>query len=231
MSKLPKREISENAKNHSSEGTRLETVEDIRKVFHEQRNPTVLEHGSGPETLAALPNRRPPMAMLCILDDDHEDGEWVRIRADKTVIGRSEGDLLIPHDNMMSGRHAELCRQAMKNGYRWQLTDLQSTNGTFVRIAKTRMWHGQEFFLGSRSYRFDDASQASLQMSFVGESAIKATQCGWQGATPSDLIPSMVELTPRGEGQRFLLTNSHNAIGRDAKSCSIVRASSWRQPA
>ena len=41
------------------------------------------------------------MATLCILDDGRDDGEWVRIRGDKVVIGRNEGDICIPHDTMI----------------------------------------------------------------------------------------------------------------------------------
>jgi hypothetical protein len=36
------------------------------------------------------------MALLCVLDDSREDGEWIRIRADRPVIGRGKGDLVIP---------------------------------------------------------------------------------------------------------------------------------------
>ena len=42
---------------------------------------------------------------------DREKEEWLRLRGDRVVIGRSEGDVLIPHDAMISGRHAELSRR------------------------------------------------------------------------------------------------------------------------
>ena len=35
-------------------------------------------------------------------------GEMVRIRVPSFVIGRAEGNLVIPHDGGMSGRHAEI---------------------------------------------------------------------------------------------------------------------------
>src|SRR5262249_44092885 len=54
------------------------------------------------------PTRRPPMALLCYLDDGSEDGEWFRMRTDRFVIGRTEGDVRIPHDGMISPRHAEI---------------------------------------------------------------------------------------------------------------------------
>ena len=86
-------------------------------------------------TMTFRPTRRPPMATLCILDDGRDDGEWVRIRGDKVVIGRTEGDVCIPHDTMISSRHAEIIRQAVQGSYRWYLKDLKSTNGTYVRVA------------------------------------------------------------------------------------------------
>src|SRR4051794_6574272 len=40
------------------------------------------------------PVNRPPMALLCAVDDGSEQGEWFRIRGDRTVIGRSQGDVV-----------------------------------------------------------------------------------------------------------------------------------------
>jgi FHA domain len=44
--------------------------------------------------------------------------------------------------------------------FRWHLTDLQSTNGTFVRIGNALLRHQQELLIGSRRYRFDAAPRA-----------------------------------------------------------------------
>ena len=61
--------------------------------------------------MAYRPVLRPPMAMLCLLDDGREDGEWIRLRKDVTTIGRTEGDIVVPHDTAMSGRHAAIQRE------------------------------------------------------------------------------------------------------------------------
>ena len=50
------------------------------------------------------PQDRPPLALLCVLDDGKADGEWHRLRADRCVIGRTEGDIRIAHDAKMSSR-------------------------------------------------------------------------------------------------------------------------------
>src|SRR5436190_22305563 len=59
------------------------------------------------ETRPERPQERPSLALLCILDDGKADGEWVRLRGDRYLIGRSEGVVCIAHDAMMSARHAE----------------------------------------------------------------------------------------------------------------------------
>ena len=132
--------------------TRLESDEEIRQALQAHRSrPTAQAKTASPDKQAqtppaasaeveAQPERpveRPPIAMLCVLDDGKLDGEWLRLRADRTVIGRTDGDVRIPHDGLISGRHAEIVRQRVPNGYRWLLADLQSTNGTFVRIGST----------------------------------------------------------------------------------------------
>src|SRR5689334_8946084 len=81
------------------------------------------------------PLERPPMALLTVIDDGDDSGETVRIRSSSFVIGRVEGDLVIPHDGGISGRHAEIVRRPEGGQFRWYLRDLQSTNGTFVRAA------------------------------------------------------------------------------------------------
>src|SRR5262249_62385494 len=103
------------------------------RVAPPSRLPASANKPAGDDTQAYRPMRRPPMALLCILDDGKEDGEWLRLRADRIIIGRSEGDIIIPHDPMISGRHAELARRPDQGRYRWHLTDLQSTNGTYLR--------------------------------------------------------------------------------------------------
>src|SRR5262245_36580287 len=109
-------------------GTRLESVEEIRKAAKAQRTPTVKEVAPDIGTWPYRPANRPAMAMLCIVDDGSNDGEWVRIRKERTTIGRLDADIVIAHDSMMSGRHAEITRRVEKGRSRWRLTDLQSTN-------------------------------------------------------------------------------------------------------
>jgi pSer/pThr/pTyr-binding forkhead associated (FHA) protein len=206
-------------------GTRLESAEEIREATRAVRTPTLKEEAPGAETLPYRPAHRPPTALLCVLDDGKLDGEWLRIRTAQFVIGRSEGDLIIPHDTIMSGRHAALSRQVEKGRHRWYLTDLQSTNGTYVRVSKAAVKHGQELLIGSRRYRFEGAADGPPPGEGGGGDgpAPRGTQ-GWDVAAAGGVTPSLVELTARGEGQRFLLTRPENWVGRDATQCPVALA-------
>ncbi len=213
------------------EMTRLETDDEIRQALEVRRarlagkapakrqlaaEPATVE----PETQAYRPLQRPPLTKLCILDDGRHDGEWVRLRGDRCVIGRDEGDIRIPYDGMMSGRHAELTRHRIPDGFRWFLTDLQSTNGTFVRVGSTILRHQDELNIGLGHYRLEVPGSAPPE-----ESAATPRQAtrSWQEGSVRSLVPSLVELTAAGPGPRFPLTLPEYWIGRDPKACPIAR--------
>jgi pSer/pThr/pTyr-binding forkhead associated (FHA) protein len=183
--------------------------------------PTVVDPGPAEVAPATYrPVRRPPLALLCVLDDGREDGEWVRIRTPNFVIGRNEGDLLIPHDTMMSGRHASLSRTFDQNRHRWTLTDLQSTNGTYLKVASVHLKDRQELLIGSRRLRFNAAPQGVPN---PAEPAPPPETRGWQTVAPEDLVPSLTEVTTQGDGQRYPLTGADNWIGREA-GCAVLLA-------
>ncbi len=50
------------------------------------------------------PMARPPVAMLTVYDDGKMEGEVIRIRDTRFTIGRTEGDLRIPIDGLISAR-------------------------------------------------------------------------------------------------------------------------------
>jgi pSer/pThr/pTyr-binding forkhead associated (FHA) protein len=205
-------------------GTRLESFEEVREAVQQaRRQPTLKEAPGQADAMPYRPVRRPPMALLCIYDDGREDGEWLRIRGERLVLGRTEGDVRIPHDDMMSGRHAELVRQRSGDRFRWFLKDLGSTNGTYVRIANTILRHGQEFLVGTHRFRFTAGLQAAALAAEAEQSAAKGTR-GWQAVSPTDLIPSLVELLPQGEGQRVYLNKQEHVLGRDLGQCDILLA-------
>ncbi len=203
-------------------GTRLESVEDLRRAAGVSPPPTAKEAARGPETTPFRPVRRPPMALLRILDDGSGDGEEVRIRLPRLVIGRTEGDVLVPHDDMISGRHAAILREAEAGRWRWVLTDLDSTNGTFVRVSCAALQHGQELLLGGRRYQFHLGGQGS-----ASDETVDQRTKGWHSVAPADVLPSLVEWNPGGPlllntQKRYFLDKPDLWLGRDARRCGLV---------
>jgi pSer/pThr/pTyr-binding forkhead associated (FHA) protein len=71
---------------------------------------------------------------------------------DEVVLGREEGDIVFRDDAFLSRRHAALTW----DGRRAQITDLGSSNGTFVRIAgPTVMRHGDHVRMGDQLLRIE----------------------------------------------------------------------------
>ncbi len=219
------------------EGTRLESDEEIRQALQARRDRLAAQAKKGQaaapgkapvavpvevEAQAERPVLRPPGALLCVLDDGRTDGEWVRLRADVTIIGRTDGHVRLPHDGLVSSRHAEVIRQRGPNGFRWALTDLQSTNGTFVRVGSILLRNDSEFILGSGRFRFEAGPPPAPAADPPGAPP-QSTQ-PWAGAVPDrSLVPSLVELSPAGPVNRFALTLPEYWIGRDARTCAIAR--------
>ena len=166
------------------------------------------------------PSLRPPVALLIVFDNGADDGETVRVRGERFVIGRSEGDLLLPHDGQVSGRHAELVRHHNDDGsWDWVLTDLGSTNGTFVRAGSAVLKDGQELLIGRTRYRFDAGMTAPTP---DGDApALPRTTVTWDSDAGPPL-PSLVELLPSGVGARLPLLESEYWAGADRTACAIV---------
>jgi hypothetical protein len=114
-----------------------------------------------PELLAAdeanyRPVIRPAVPILTVLDDGAVDeGEQIRLRTVSFVIGRSGGDLVIPNDATMSGRHAEIRLTTSRGQQQWTLHNLESVNGTFVRVGNATLADDTVMILGSRRFRIE----------------------------------------------------------------------------
>jgi pSer/pThr/pTyr-binding forkhead associated (FHA) protein len=74
------------------------------------------------------------------------------LAADEVVLGREEGDIVFRDDAFMSRRHAAVTW----DGKRAQITDLGSSNGTFVRITgPTPLKHGDHVRMGDQLLRIE----------------------------------------------------------------------------
>lgn len=152
---------------------------------------------------AYRPRHRPPMGVLVIVDDNQATGEWVRIRGASCVIGRGDGAVQIPHEMLMSHRHAEIRLQRNQQGFQWYLYDLGSTNGTFVLVDAVRLKESDELIIGSRRFRF--------------------TMPAAGAAVPSGGA-ALVHVSLRGCGERIDLGAEEVWLGRDRSCCSPLAA-------
>jgi pSer/pThr/pTyr-binding forkhead associated (FHA) protein len=173
------------------------------------------------------PQNRPPMAVLIALDDGSTDaGEAWRLRSHRCVIGRKTGDVIIPHDSGISGEHAVVTCELKNGAYVWHLSDLKSTNGTFLRVRKGALADGFQLMLGGKLYLFRARTDgtAATQPDENADAELMATRLVLRAKPKADFANALVEWTSAGEGQAFPIQGSTAWIGSDAKRCQIVIA-------
>ncbi len=170
------------------------------------------------------PTVRPPVAVLTVFDDGKTDGEIIRIRDHRFIIGRTEGDLCIPLDGRISAKHVEITHQVVGGLHRWVVTDLQSTHGMFVRVSRTVLADKAEFLVGNGRYRFDASSgrcRADGRPRSRTQGNFNETQGLDDGPVRSGRRP-VTELIGSEIGNRMLLVKNEYWIGSDP-SCPICR--------
>lgn len=219
------------------EPTQREAVDQIVEAEHKFeliKDQTAPAHASTGTTEVARgyevfhPRHRPPMAILSVVDDGGVTAERVRLRGDQFVVGRSDGDFVIPHDTGISSRHCEFIRIVEDGEYVWQMRDLNSTNGTFASISSFRLRHDQEVMIGIRRYRFDagsppvTANDASADQTAVQQREVTGQ---WQAISNSALNetkPALIEITQEENGRRFELEPQGTVIGSRSRDTNIV---------
>jgi len=217
-------------------GTLIETDEEVRQAVSGLKgqgqaenppatiNPAVSPTpNKGPSATLFRPTVRPPVAVLTVCDDGKLDGEVIRIRDQRFVIGRSEGDLKIPIDGRISSRHVEITLQTVGGLHRWVVTDLQSTHGMFVRVSRTVLADRAEFLVGNGRYRFDSPqSLADATVAQVADPGVSGATQGWDGSPSPFRPPAVTEMIGYEIGNRMLLVKPEYWIGTDP-TCSICR--------
>lgn len=177
--------------------------------------------GAASKSEGVVPYRpvcRPRRAMLCIVDDGSEDGEWVRIRTGVIRIGRTEGDVVISDDPKISGKHVEIRREQIGGYARWVLRDQKSFNGTFVRVESAKLVADSELMIGLRRFAFRmpdlaaPAEQSNRPMMTQGWAIASAVRTA---------APKLVELESETPLE-FALTGTAFKIGSSSTDCNLV---------
>jgi pSer/pThr/pTyr-binding forkhead associated (FHA) protein len=79
-------------------------------------------------------------------------GDAYVCRGDQVIMGRERGHVLFPEDGYVSGAHMEIRRQ----GGQLTIADLQSSNGTYLRVRGERVMAPNEILLvGQYLYRVE----------------------------------------------------------------------------
>jgi pSer/pThr/pTyr-binding forkhead associated (FHA) protein len=100
--------------------------------------------------------RRPCKLVLTQLLVGGSPGMVFRARNDTLTIGREGNDVNFPDDPFISGRHATVQGIETPTGTSFQLTDLGSKNGTFLRVLdETPLAHGDYVFIGQQLLRVE----------------------------------------------------------------------------
>jgi pSer/pThr/pTyr-binding forkhead associated (FHA) protein len=87
---------------------------------------------------------------LVLIVSRTQDGSASPLAGESVILGRERGDVLFPEDGYVSGTHARI---SQRNG-RCYLTDLNSSNGTFLRLRAPRaVPTGTFLLLGQQLFR------------------------------------------------------------------------------
>jgi pSer/pThr/pTyr-binding forkhead associated (FHA) protein len=132
---------------------RQSSVSDSEGTMIPSNSGLALDENVSPTT-RYCPTLRPPMPILHMLSDDQEFSMNYPLCGERFIIGRVNGNLLIPHDLSISSKHVEIQRRRKNQGFVWHLVDLKSTNGTFVRVHMATLRHNDMLLIGKERFRF-----------------------------------------------------------------------------
>ncbi len=190
------------------DGTRLEPL---------PTQPALPPHRPAASEPAYRPVIRPLVPRLVILDDGEQtEGQTLRLRESVTLIGRAEGEIRLPHDPLVSGRHAEIIREGAARPHRWLLRDLGSANGTFVRCSRTPLHSDAIIILGGGRFRFRPPRAAGPT-----EAIPKGTVMADIAGPPSSAWPTLVETTQARHPFEIVLSGIDLTVGRPGQGNAI----------
>jgi pSer/pThr/pTyr-binding forkhead associated (FHA) protein len=123
------------------------------QLFRLEPTPAVTDNEAAPDGTAFYASpRRDAKFQLCQIFRGGAVGMRVPAHTSTMVVGRDGADINFPDDLFMSGEH---CRIDESDG-RFTITDLNSRNGTYLRIeGEQQLNHGDYVFIGRKLLRVE----------------------------------------------------------------------------
>lgn len=121
-----------------------------QEIIRLERLPTAKPGPGGVESMGSP--REGLIGRICLVTGRETHGNCYSIPADGLHLGRERGDILFPDDGYVSGLHARIHSE----GGRIFLTDVGSSNGTFIRIkGEHAVPSGSMLLMGQQLFRLE----------------------------------------------------------------------------
>ncbi|HTJ80805.1 MAG TPA: FHA domain-containing protein, partial [Polyangiaceae bacterium] len=112
------------------------------------------------------PQRAAATARLVVVVEDGSDGKAFPLASPETIVGRTEGDIMLFDDPYVSPRHARLYEV---DGV-WRIADLRTVNGVYLKVrGKKPIESGDLILLGSQVLQFQLVSEEERHLGPVSQ--------------------------------------------------------------
>ena len=126
-----------------NDGDAFRLGEELLSYSHGSVSQPILKNNDPEQTSLLGGSESPGWGYLRVILGPFSEGCVYRLSKPSVVLGRTNGDILFPRDGFVSGSHASL----RNNGDNIILTDLDSSNGTFIRLKQPKIIAHTTFFL------------------------------------------------------------------------------------
>jgi pSer/pThr/pTyr-binding forkhead associated (FHA) protein len=177
----------------------------------------VAPQAAGAQALVAQPAPATPRtagaaaaghARLVVVTEDGSDGKSFELDQPTVTIGRTEGDIILSDDPYVSPRHARL----EQVGGVWQVDDLGSLNGVFVRVKGRRPLQKDDLILlGSQVLQFEPVNDEERQLGPMSQHGTRIF-----GTKPVRRLARLDQRTTAGlVGDVYYVHRDETTLGRE----------------
>ena len=133
------------------------------RLAHGATQPEAVEPSASTKAPLWRPYRQAPLLVVTALRADGAPGQTFFVRGDSAVCGRDPCDIHVANDASLSKRHFELARIEHEGAQLWEIRDLQSSGGIWVRVDNAWLYKGAEIIVGNTRFRFVGEGEASAE--------------------------------------------------------------------